>query len=227
MWIVREKTPRKQPSDDPNLEGQNEKNPATTLRRRKRISLEKSTLSDAISEGEKNIVEKFIMAGRWHVRVDPPFKGKEVWRYAHYVWLLGNPAFKDIPKHYVIHHLDRNELNDDISNLVLMLGFHHQAFHLKYRNIETTITINGKDISKLFYEPSTRPHVSWDKRRNTFRVYFQTKDEDTGRSRRVWVGTWNGRRIDSKEMAEMVCNKVWNESIRGKQEKSSIVLNGT
>lgn len=45
---------------------------------------------------------------------------------AHVVWLKYN-NLKQIPKGYVIHHRDRDSLNDSIHNLVLMKDSEHKS----------------------------------------------------------------------------------------------------
>lgn len=62
--------------------------------------------------------------------------------YAHYVWLLNNQQFKDIPPGYVIHHLDFDEENNDISNLALMKKQYHLAYHYK-------VKVNDENHEKL------------------------------------------------------------------------------
>ena len=80
-----------------------------------------------------NIREKFFKRGRWYVKLESPFNGFSIIPFANYVWLKGNPSFEQIPKGYVIHHLDSDEQNDDISNLVLMQKHHHTAYHFKQK----------------------------------------------------------------------------------------------
>ena len=62
---------------------------------------------------------------RWYVVLDESFFSVKTMKKAVYVWLFHNPAFIQIPKGYVIHHLDHNSLNDDISNLALMQKHQH------------------------------------------------------------------------------------------------------
>jgi len=77
-------------------------------------------------------LEKIFRKGRWYIKSS----GKWAAPFANYVWLKGNPSFKEIPAGYVIHHLDNDPLNDDISNLVLMQKHHHAPYHWKHKTIE-------------------------------------------------------------------------------------------
>ena len=52
------------------------------------------------------------------------FKGKLILN-SHFVWLKYN-KLDSIPKGSVIHHKDGNSLNDEISNLVLMIDREHR-----------------------------------------------------------------------------------------------------
>jgi hypothetical protein len=80
--------------------------------------------------GNNKVAEKILRNGRWHVRLETSIRGRKTVPLAWYVWLKGNPGFKDIPDNYVVHHLDHDELNDDISNLVIMSRYHHTAHHI-------------------------------------------------------------------------------------------------
>lgn len=82
------------------------------------------------------ITRKFFHQGRWFVNFRGKFNGKQRMPYANYVWLLNNQQFKDIPPGYVIHHLDGDEVNNDISNLALMKKQYHLAYHYKSKKNE-------------------------------------------------------------------------------------------
>ena len=77
------------------------------------------------------ITRTFFNKNRWFVAFRKSFNGKKVMARAIHNWLLLNPQFEDLPPGYCIHHLDLDELNDDISNLALMKQPHHIAYHLK------------------------------------------------------------------------------------------------
>lgn len=103
------------------------------------INLIREALRDGIKDKPRlddirncKIVKKFLNNDRWFVSLDPPFNGKRIIPQAHYNWLSKNPRFEDIPDGYALHHLDFNQLNDDISNVALMKKDHHIAHHLKY-----------------------------------------------------------------------------------------------
>ena len=68
-------------------------------------------------------------------------------RNAHYVWLKGNPSFLFIPPDYVIHHLDGDPLNNDITNLVIMQKHYHISYHAKKFGLSSPVKlINLQDL---------------------------------------------------------------------------------
>lgn len=62
---------------------------------------------------------------RRFIKIAEPNKWKP---YSHYIW---EKHFGEIPKGYLIHHKDRNALNDNIENLELMSRAEHLAEHRK------------------------------------------------------------------------------------------------
>lgn len=57
-------------------------------------------------------------------------KQDERWtKRSHVAFLENNPEIKQIPKGFVIHHKDRDKLNDNINNLVLMDNSTHGKLH--------------------------------------------------------------------------------------------------
>lgn len=65
---------------------------------------------------------------RRFIKVAEPNKWKS---YSHYIW---EKHFGKIPKNYLIHHKDRNALNDNIDNLELMSRAEHLNEHRKEHN---------------------------------------------------------------------------------------------
>jgi hypothetical protein len=105
----------------------------------------------------------------------------------------------------------------------MMHRHNHTAYHSKYEIILTKITINGRDISsKRVYKPTRKPKFYKTKGRERFRVYFQTKDEDTGKAKAVYVNKWKGRPINTPEMAQAICDKLWEQALKDR-EPSGIV----
>ena len=111
---------------------------------------------------------KFLKKGRWHVRVNVDGESKVVPR-AHYKWLVTNPAFNGIPKGYVVHHLDRDEMNDDPSNLVIMGMQQHRAYHLKNispkTNEKLNFEIDNDSIDRFMLKKCTLGTISENKRK--------------------------------------------------------------
>ena len=91
----------------------------------------------------KPIGEKIFKKDRWYVRTVIDGKRATI-PLANATWLESNPSFNGIPKGYVIHHLDHNQLNDDPSNLALVGKNLHRAYHLKYKFPDQPV--NVKDL---------------------------------------------------------------------------------
>ncbi len=49
---------------------------------------------------------------------------------SHHIWLKNNPK-REIPKSHVIHHIDLDPYNNDISNLEIMESIKHKKLHVK------------------------------------------------------------------------------------------------
>ena len=62
---------------------------------------------------------------RKFIKISEPNKWKS---YSHYIW---EKHFGEIPEGYIIHHKDKNALNDNIENLALMSRAEHLAEHRK------------------------------------------------------------------------------------------------
>ena len=84
-------------------------------------------------KGQRGI--KWVQVGTKTIRTDKGGKQRRwikvsepnIWiEYAKFVWIQNNGA---ISKGYVIHHIDKNTLNDDISNLALVSRKAHINIH--------------------------------------------------------------------------------------------------
>jgi hypothetical protein len=66
----------------------------------------------------------------------------------HYVYCYYN-NIDVIPKGYVIHHIDFNKQNNDISNLQLLTHSDHSKLHSKLSNNGSYITISEEQVDQL------------------------------------------------------------------------------
>ncbi len=155
------------------------------------------------------IISKFIRKGRMYAVTEE--NGRRLTMpLANCVWLNGNPSFKSIPKGYVIHHLDLDPLNDDISNLALMYKFHHIAYHWKHKNVEVPIDCNvALTKSEMGGEyPVMKPRVGT---RNyngkPWGYWFITYRTTEGKKK--WIYSLNGKRFQSQEIASRAINVIW------------------
>lgn len=131
--------------------------------------------------------------------------------HANYVWLEGNPMFKGIPKGYVVHHLDLDQMNDDISNLVIMAMNHHRAYHLKHHNSTIPLEHDIKTESSCKIPdglPITKPRAYYDKDRGSWRIYYRVRESD-GRITSMRLGSFIGRKFTTKEDADGVIENLW------------------
>ena len=151
-----------------------------------------------------DIKDKFIRNNRWHVRVQNG-EGQKTLPQANYVWLKGNPSFKEIPTAYVIHHLDYDPLNDDISNLALMAKYHHVAHHWKNKNVETEVKVD--DANKIGV-PHIKPKLYYNAPRKCWRIIYRMHDE-SGKSITRTVNNDNGSPILTEQHALRVAMRLW------------------
>lgn len=158
------------------------------------------------------ILETFLRKDRFHVRVKSN-DGIRTMPRANFVWLQGNPSFVSIPKGYVVHHLNGDQINDDISNLVIMQKFHHAAHHWKQKTITTKVSVEG---SAETYCPVKEPIIDARKSGN-FRVGLQELDE-SGNKRFVWVSHDENGMFRSREQAQSFILRIW-------KDESSIISN--
>jgi len=128
---------------------------------------------------------------------------------SNYHWLIGNPVFPGIPAGYVIHHLDQDPMNDDISNLALMAKNHHRAYHLKYKNcdipIENDIEIDNN--SSLIGFPVKRPKAYYRKDINRWviRYYMRTPTK----TKHYQINRYRDNQFFLQEHAEKAIDKIW------------------
>lgn len=108
--------------------------------------------------------EKISFYGYKLIRVlDHPFKNCDDFVFEHRLvaekYLLTNDNSIDIngkkylKKGYVVHHLDFNRQNNDVSNLIIMLRGHHTALHVKMNNKDDFIPYCKEynlDIDKVY-----------------------------------------------------------------------------
>ena len=114
-------------------------------------------------------IKKIYFRGeRFYITISDDEGKQKTFPRANYNWLKGNPSFEEIPKGYVIHHLDGDKLNDDISNLVIMQKHHHAAHHWKNKTILPKIEVRFSPIPGDLreYIPLKEPTIHWNKAKN-------------------------------------------------------------
>lgn len=101
------------------------------------------------------VIETSFRGNRFYVRVENG-EGTKTMPRANHEWLKSNPSFKEIPKGYVIHHLDGNQTNDDPTNLVLMQKFHHSAYHWKQKLVDVEVNLHDDFVELPFMKKAPR-----------------------------------------------------------------------
>jgi len=140
---------------------------------------------------------KTLKKGRWYVRTIIDGE-KVVIPLANYNWLSTNPAFDGIPKGYVIHHLDHDEMNDDPSNLAVMGKHQHRAYHLKTVNAgihaKLNVEIQNDSVDNLISKKCT----------------FGSISENTGKKGSKYIVRFKNifRRFNDLEDAETFLNRL-------------------
>lgn len=168
-------------------------------------SLDKMPLDDITNY---KIIKKFLSNNRWHVVLNIPFNGKKSMPQANYNWLINNPSFLDIPKGYLVHHLDLDELNDDISNLALMMKHHHVAYHIKHKNIKVNIELRKPiNIKGNFYyfENCSKPKIYYRKDRNQWEVNWYERKDGSRIGRSIKITKFNNETIRDEAHAKEIC----------------------
>ena len=160
---------------------------------------------------ECEVKEKFFQNGRWYLRLKAKFYGRTIIPYAQHVWLEGNPAFNCVPKGYVIHHIDHNATNDDITNLVLMQKNHHTAYHVKLKKLkpELDMAVPIKEPKRTVFMPTCKPRVNVDRRRKNPRYFLSMTEYIDGERKRTRISHYDGRKFETREQAEVVANHIW------------------
>lgn len=158
------------------------------------------------------VMRETLRYGRWYVTLDALYEefGRKEIPKANYVWLVNNPSFKSLPFGYVVHHLDHNPLNDDLSNLALMQKHHHLAHHYKdiIINPELHIDYHCLEATKGIYFPTRLPGIYQrkDVKSSFFLAFYEKKN---GKTQRVVVSKWNGMKLATREEAETVRDEIW------------------
>ena len=151
------------------------------------------------------IKEKKINRGRWMLNLR--YNGSRLYYpQAQYNWLKGNPAFADIPSDYLIHHLDGDPLNDDISNLVIMYKFHHIAYHWKNKTKIVEVKVGYNDeLGTPYKKPRLCPH----KRKNGigYFINYFVRDMD-GKIKRKRLYSWKDSTVTA-ENGERLIEYLW------------------
>ena len=148
---------------------------------------------------------------RFYVRLDLENGQHKTLPRAHFIWLDSNPAFKEIPRGYVIHHLDGDKTNDDPSNLALMQKHHHAAHHWKQKTLYPEIKLNIQTIKynqnrEQFY-PISEPRIVWSKAKNRYCLSFSEFINGTRSFLRKY--SYRGRPFKTREDAEWAKAIIW------------------
>src|SRR4030042_824654 len=151
------------------------------------------------------IIETQFRVDRFYVVIKEGQKQYTIPR-ANFVWLQGNPGFKTIPKGYVIHHLDHDKTNDDISNLAIMQKYHHVSHHWKQKTIDNPIILKGEE--NVFYFPIKRPKVRMDAKTKRFYVELTELDGE-GKKNRLRIYRKQMKAFIFKEDAEKYADQLW------------------
>lgn len=160
----------------------------------------------------KEVRELVFKKDRFHVKIDGDGIGsKSLPRYI-FNWLKHNPAFKEIPKGYVIHHLDHDKTNDDPTNLVLMQKYHHMAYHMKQKINEPKITFSIDDIEVDPIKPNVKPRCYYHPPAKRFYVLCFVNDE-SGRSKRIKLWRNDGQPLWTQKDAEELIEKTWKDGL--------------
>jgi len=154
------------------------------------------------------VVERFHRKDRVYVRISDGTNSLTM-PQANYVWLCGNPTFLEIPKGYVVHHLDHDKMNDDISNLVIMYKHHHHAHHLKDQHNVVPVNFHPEVKDHIAFDsPIVRPTFTYLKDRGFFVMIYRRSSDKTPR-KQIRVYKVMGKRIMSQDQGEALIDKIW------------------
>ena len=154
------------------------------------------------------VVGRKIHRHRWRIKLKD--KDGKIFNMpqAHFVWLKGNPFFEEIPPGYVIHHLDHDPLNDDISNLALMEKHQHSSHHWKSKNFITPLEIVSTDETIEEIIPTKKPRIyNCDKNRWYVEFCFRPSKDSNVVSKKV--RRLNGNIMKTKDDAETFIKQTW------------------
>ena len=146
------------------------------------------------------IVDRQLKKNRWSLKLKLTQTGKTITvPQSHYVWLSNNPTFRFIPRGYSIHHLDKDETNDDPVNLILMKNTFHVSYHIRGK-IKTSLPIpDGTLVSTV------EPRIF--KRKDTKAERWKVSWCEEGRT--TSITSYLGRRLKTKEDAEWAKAQIW------------------
>lgn len=159
------------------------------------------------------ISKKELRVDCWWVKIEKT-NGCTKWVEQYkYNWLLYNPTFEFIPKHYAVHHLDWDKTNDDPSNLAIMQRAHHTAHYYKntMKQTEVEISVSPDTFKKYGYYPIGEPKVAFNKQRGVWAVRFAELYDGEKKWRSVSVDE-DGNSFDTREKAEAFKATIWIEN---------------
>ena len=151
------------------------------------------------------VIEKFFKKDRWWVKLELDTGRTKKMPYANYVWMHHNPSFLELPRGYVIHRLDHDKLNDDISNLVIMQKHHHASHHWKSKKVYPDVKIDERSLrpERLGIFPDREPKVRYNKQRDVWCLKY------TESGKRRSVSAFNGKRFETEEDAMKLKRQAW------------------
>jgi hypothetical protein len=82
-------------------------------------------------------------------------KNDKGYKYLHHAVYMFYNNLTEIPQGYVIHHIDENKLNNDISNLKLLTNAEHISIHFKDKKLSNE--------RKIKLSNSTKGHIGYTK----------------------------------------------------------------
>jgi len=158
-----------------------------------------------------DVLGQYYHKGRMMVRFKQSFNGRRTILKSNYVWLKNNPSFADIPRGYVIHHLDHDKTNDDPTNLVLMAKSHHTAYHWKqqYEQVKVPFLADSA-LSEHIFMPIKKPTIHFDKKGDCYCLYFREHTVDG--SIRKYVSIHKGQKLKTKAQAEKASQEIWDQA---------------
>ena len=159
------------------------------------------------------ITERFVRNNRWFVRLSLNGTTKTL-PLASYNWLKYNPSFLEIPKGYVIHHLDYDSLNDDPSNLALMGKYQHSAHHWKQKNVETIVKLD-----EALGLPIQKPKIYYRKDRNVYYLHCKYRKDGKVFSKHVMNLDGTGKNFKTRKQAEQAIERIYPLSFWQPQRK--------